>query len=373
MVERVRPPFERRPLELDHAGAWRVYLGGSQIRSLQGQPGTPDDHFPEEWIASTTEARGAGAVAGAGLSRLAECPEITLDSLIRTNPAAFLGRDFAARFGPQTGVLLKLLDAAERLNVQIHPDRLTAKRFFHSNFGKAECWHFLQGRTIHAQEPRVYLGLKEHVTPALWRRVFEQGDPGEILDCLHSFPATPGQTVFVAGGVPHAIGAGCFLLELQEPTDFTLRMERKTRSGTVLDHETCHMGMGYDAMFRSVRYDGQTWEETRVAWFVAPKTLLDGPDARIVRLLGYDRCPYFAFDLLEIRRPYSPETLPVFCGLFVLSGSGALAWETDRAALTPGSQFFLPAGVTVTVLPQSKTPLRLIRFFGPDAAPLPAD
>lgn len=55
---------------LDHASAWRVYLGGRSIRALRGERAPVDDHFPEEWIASTVEAAGAGALPGAGLSRL---------------------------------------------------------------------------------------------------------------------------------------------------------------------------------------------------------------------------------------------------------------------------------------------------------------
>lgn len=355
----------QQPLQLDHAGAWRVYLGGSQIRALRGQLNTPDDHYPEEWIASTTEAKGAGAVPGAGLSQLLQRPGLTLDAVIRSDPSSFLGRGFVSKYGAHPGVLLKLLDAAERLNVQIHPDRPTAKRFFHSDFGKAECWHFLQGRMIDGQEPRVYLGLKEHVTKELWRSAFDRGNPEEILNCMHSFPATPGQTVFVEGGVPHAIGAGCFLLELQEPADFTLRMERRTRSGTVLDDETCHMGMGYDAMFDSIRYDHMTEEQTRDTWFVTPEVLLDCPHVHITRLLGYDRCPYFAFDRMEISQSFSPEVSSVFCGLFVLKGAGSLEWDGGHSDLTPGAQFFLPANTAVNFQPQDDMPLTLIRFFGP--------
>ena len=62
--------FTKEPVMLDHAGAWRVYLGGRSIRVLRGENAPVDNHFPEEWIASTVEAAGAGALPGAGLSRL---------------------------------------------------------------------------------------------------------------------------------------------------------------------------------------------------------------------------------------------------------------------------------------------------------------
>lgn len=64
------------PIRLNHAGAWRVYLGGKRIRALCGEKDPRDDHYPEAWIVSTTPAAGAGAVPEQGLSRLAEQPSL---------------------------------------------------------------------------------------------------------------------------------------------------------------------------------------------------------------------------------------------------------------------------------------------------------
>ena len=141
---------------LDHAGAWRVYLGGRSIRALRGENAPVDDHFPEEWIASTVEAAGAGALPGAGLSRLREAPYYTLRDKIASAPGFWLGEEFVRQHGPDCGVLLKLLDAAERLNVQVHPSRDNARRFWRSPYGKLECWHFLDGRSINGQLPYFY-------------------------------------------------------------------------------------------------------------------------------------------------------------------------------------------------------------------------
>lgn len=355
-----------QPLALDHAGAWRVYLGGSQIRALRGQTGTADDHYPEEWIASTTEAKGAGAVAGAGLSRPLLQPDTTLLDLIQAEPEAYLGKAFVAKYGPQPGVLLKLLDAAQRLNVQIHLSREEARKYLGSNYGKAECWHFLKGRSVNGQPPCIYLGLKEHVTKELWRDVFERGNPQEILDCMYCFPAVEGETVFVESGIPHAIGPGCLLMELQEPSDITLRMERITPTGEPLSDELCHMGIGYDAMFDCIRYDHMTEEQTREAFFVKPKLLSDTDALRHARILDYDRCPYFAFDRMEVRQSFTSEAEPAFSGLMVLSGEGTLTWDGGQLALVPGGQYFLPAGIPFSVTAQAGESLVLIRFFGPE-------
>lgn len=357
-------PLQKAPVPLDHAGAWRVYLGGRRIRRLRGLPDSGDNHYPEEWIASVTEAAGAGAVPGAGLSRLRDAPDRTLQDLIDSDPAAFLGEGFFQRYGADCGVLLKLLDAAERLNVQVHPSREDARRFWNVPFGKTECWHFLEGRDGGGAAPVIYLGLKEDVTPDLLRQAFESGEPQRVLECMHRFPAIAGETVLIDGGIPHAIGAGCFLLEIQEPSDLTLRLEKATASGTRVPDELCHMGIGYDAMFSLIRFPGVSREEARKRWFVPPVPLAPSPGGRITRLLEYSRCPYFAMERIDVWDEMCLPQEPVFYGLFVLSGEGELP-ETCLP-LRAGDQLFVPAGCPPLSI-RARRPLQLIRFYGPQA------
>lgn len=347
---------------LDHAGAWRVYLGGRSIRALRGENAPVDDHFPEEWIASTVEAAGAGALPGAGLSRLREAPYSTLRDKIASAPGFWLGEEFVRQHGPDCGVLLKLLDAAERLNVQVHPSRDDARRFWGSPYGKLECWHFLDGRSINGQPPYFYLGLRQDVDKAKLQQAFYSGDFQRVLDCMYRFPAIPGQTVLVESGVPHAIGAGCFLMELQEPSDLTLRLEKRTASGTEVSDDCCHMGAGYDALFSMVRYEHFTEEETQNAYFIPARVLKTDAGGTMTQLLGYDRCPYFSMEEIQVRTALTLKSRPAFYGLFVLSGHGSLQCGEKRMSLTPGDQIFVPGGTPAITLASN---LRLIRFFGP--------
>ncbi len=66
-----------------------------------------------------------------------------------------------------------------------------------------------------------------------------------MLDSLHKVPLTEGEVLLIEGGVPHAIGSGCFLIEIQEPTDYTLRVERTTVRGETLPDTACHQGAGF--------------------------------------------------------------------------------------------------------------------------------
>jgi mannose-6-phosphate isomerase len=186
-----------------------------------------------------------------------------LRTLIDRNPAAFLGKKHSGRFGTGMALLVKLIDSAERLTIQVHPTRPDSERYFHSPFGKSEFWVILGGRELDGEPPYVLFGFKPGISREKWERLFRNQDIPGMIDCLHKLPVKAGETYAVPGGIPHAIGPGCFLLEAQEPTDFTLRPERVTPKGRVLSDESCHMGAGFEAMLSMFDYTGYTLEELR--------------------------------------------------------------------------------------------------------------
>ena len=77
-----------------------------------------------------------------------------------------------------------------------------------------------------------------------------------MLEWMHCIEVHKGDTVLIQGGVPHAIGAGCFLAEIQEPTDYTVRTERITPSGLKVADTMCHQGLGFQKMFDCFHYEG---------------------------------------------------------------------------------------------------------------------
>ena len=157
-------------------------------------------------------------------------------------------------------ILVKLLDSDERLVVQAHPTVPCAERLFDSRVGKTECWHFLPGT---APGACVYLGFKPGITREKWERaVMSPAPEGDIASFLHRVPVAPGDFVFVDGGVPHAIGGGCFMVELQEPSDLMVVAERFTPSGRRIPDAKMHGGVGWEKMFDVYEYEGLTYEET---------------------------------------------------------------------------------------------------------------
>ncbi|MBE6538684.1 MAG: hypothetical protein E7671_04375 [Ruminococcaceae bacterium] len=137
--------------------AARTYRGGKVMRKFLGLGDTEDNFYPEDWISSFTEAKNKDYVPAEGLTRvLFDGKEALLSDLV--TPEDF-GEGRA-----DSGVLIKFIDSAERLGIQVHPTKDYALKYFNSTYGKTECWHILAPREGAAEPPCVYLGFKENVT-----------------------------------------------------------------------------------------------------------------------------------------------------------------------------------------------------------------
>jgi mannose-6-phosphate isomerase len=225
-----------RPERLTPTRVYRFYQGGLLIDRLRGEAERDTDH-PEDWVGSITAANNPGRdEPEAGLSRLADGG--LLRDAVAADPQGWLGP--AAATGT-TGVLVKLLDAAQRLPVHAHPSRVFASEHLGSPFGKTEAWIVLATREEHAD---VWIGPREPVDAATYRAWIEAQDLDALLGSLHRVPVRAGDVIYVPAGVPHSIGAGVLIAELQEPTDFSIVCEWQ---GFPIDPDDTHLGMGWDA------------------------------------------------------------------------------------------------------------------------------
>lgn len=341
------------PLLLDHQYVRRTYKGSGKL------PAAPDIYHPEEWIASSTETFASSPSDGNGLSKVMPEGELLKD-LIARHPVDMLGARRSEKGGGM-GVLVKLIDAGERLTIQVHPDVQTARKLFDSPYGKTECWLFLDSDDVAAdQHPCVYYGFKEGVTSRLWRDLFERQDIAAMLDCMHRIEISPGDVILVEGGVPHAIGKGCYLVEVQEPTDFTLRAERVTPSGLEVPDEMCHLGIGFDRMLDCFSYEGLTEEEARARCIVPSVVLTRDEVGECARLVG--RGSTSCFEMNRFSFAVQGERLLVNDGdyriLYVLQGGGRLeSGEGFFVSLKTGDQVFIPASsrdVRLSMVAESK-------------------
>ena len=314
-----------RPVVLPANQPKQFYRGGASIAALRGDESA--DFGPEDWVASTTTLYGRD---DAGLSTL---PDGTLlRDAVAADPTAWLGERHVAEFGADTALLVKLLDAGQRLPVHCHPSNEFAAAHLNCRHGKTESW-IVVGTS--GDEPTVYIGFREDVTPEVLEGWVAAQDNDDMLAALNPVRVTAGDTVFVPAGLPHAIGEGVFIVELQQPTDFSVTLEWK---GFLANADIGHLGLGYDAALECVDRDG--WAKTldTLIRHTADDT------AEVVPLFSEQADPFFQADRLQVSGSLTLEAS--FAVLVVLAGEGKLG----DVPLRKGSTVVVPHGAGEEVL-----------------------
>ena len=287
----------------------RFYRGGPAICDFRGIL-SDDSHAPEDWVGSATTVFGA---AETGLSRLPDGR--TVREALTGEPEAFLGPDHAERFGADPGLLVKLLDAGQRLPVHCHPDRGFARRHLGCPWGKTEGWVVVG---VGSAEASVFLGFRREVAPDTLSRWVTDQETGALLDAMHEVRVRPGDTVLVPGGLPHAIGAGVFLVELQEPTDLSVLLEW---DGFDVDgRRDGHLGLGLDVALACVDRSG--WAREEVGRLSGRRTAGPGQGRPGVEaLFPPEADPFFRAE--SVRPGGSGSTLPAGFSILVVTGGRA--------------------------------------------------
>jgi mannose-6-phosphate isomerase len=304
----------------------RFYRGGSAIDELRrAAPGADGAFLPEDWVGSTTAAFGS---TGDGLTRLDDGR--TLRETIGSDPEGFLGPGHAEAYGDDPALLVKLLHAGERLPVHCHPDRDFARRHLGCPWGKTEAWVIV---AADGPGPVVHLGFREDMDPARLAGLVEAQRVDDLLATLNAVPVAAGDTVLVPAGIPHAIGQGVLLVELQEPTDFSVLLEWE--GFTIDGRADGHLGLGFDLALGAV--DRAGWSRDRLDRLRGGR----GP-ARpgAERLFPAEADPFFRAERL---RPDPDAALePAFSILVVTEGSGRLETGGGSLGLGRGDTVLVP-------------------------------
>ncbi len=342
-----------RPIALTPNQPRQFYRGGSALGAFRGQP-AQDDHRPEDWIGSATRRHGA-----AGDDGLTTLPDgRLLRDALASEPEAWLGAAHAAALGADPALLVKLLDAGERLPVHVHPARPFARRHLASNYGKTEAWIVL---AADGPDARVHLGFKRDVDAAELDRWMDTRDTQAMLDNLNALDVRAGDAVFVPAGLPHAIGAGIFCLELQEPSDFSVMLEWE--GFDQLDPLQARLGL--DPQLARQCVQREALQPDRLAWLRSRGDRPSRNDGGVVQLFPEDADPFFRAERIQPPDQGAVEMPADFAVLVVLEGHGQLESEHDHAlVLERGSTTLVPHGAGETRL---SGPLVAVRCRPPSA------
>ncbi|MUH35451.1 mannose-6-phosphate isomerase [Zobellia amurskyensis] len=337
--------YAQIPLKQISNRVWRTYSGGALIDNWKKESPEVDNSFPEEWIMSTVTARGKNRPEDEGLSKVETTDGlIPLKKLIDSNKELFLGKEVAQKFG-STGVLIKMLDSQERLTIQVHPDKIYAKDILNSSFGKTESWYVLNTREIEGEKSVVYMGFKKGVTREKWEELFVNQDIEGMLNSLHRIEVKPGDAFMIYGGVPHAIGSGCFLMEVQEPTDYTMRVEKVTPAGLEISQELIHQGVGEQKMLDCFHYDNYTLEEAMEKWKVKPKTLDSSDNHTHNTIFNKTHTDCFGLSELYLDGEYSIPSNGGFYVVVAYQGEGKLQCNGEEYPYKQGDEIFISAAI----------------------------
>ena len=347
--------YAKVPLKQLSNRVWRTYQGGALIDRWKGNTAESDGNLPEEWIMSTISARGKNRPPEEGLSIL-ECPSgpVSLKEMISEDLELFIGKKLAEKYGT-TGLLIKMLDSQERLTIQVHPDKEYARTMLNSAFGKTESWYVLGGREINGEKSAIYLGFKEGITPEIWEKYFREQDIQGMLNSLHRFDVKPGDAFIIYGGVPHAIGSGCFLMEVQEPTDYTMRVEKITPGGLTIGEELIHQGVGEENMLKCFHYDACSFEEATRRWKIEPETVDSSDSYGLKSVFNEKHSDCFALSELELNGEYSLKGNGSFFVGVIYSGKVTVLCEGIEYHFEQGDEIFFSAAIEQVILKSEQT------------------
>lgn len=319
-----------KPVFFEKNRVFRVYTGGKLFSQFFDDDST-DGFYPEEWICSSTKALNENSTDPYEGISIIQGTDIRFDQLIEEEKDLMLGD----RNG--LDVLVKALDSAIRLPVQAHPDKAFSRQHFNSSFGKAESWLVLGAR----EGACIYFGFKDGVTPEEFQKAVNdsetQKDAMEKL--LNKIPVAPGDVYFIPAKAVHAIGAGCLILEVQEPTDFTIQPEHWCGEYHLSDNEM-YLGLSKDTALSVFDYSYNLDRVTKECK-KTPTTMWDEMGCKKELLIGKADTTCFGIERYVISKGET-DLLRGTCVYVVTEGNGTLASDGYERTLTKGDYFFLP-------------------------------
>lgn len=312
----------------------RIRWGGRRLGTLLGKPIGPETDYAESWEVVDHGADQSTIPEG-------ELAGWTLKRFVEERGQALFGRH-AGR--TQFPLLVKFLDANDRLSLQVHPNDAQAKTFDPTENGKTEAWVI-----VHAEPgSQLYAGLKAGVD----RQTLRDCLTGEGLeDCLHKFDVSAGDCVFIPAGTVHAIAEGIVLAEIQQSSDMTFRLHDWGRMGSDGKPRELHIEQGLSCI---------DFNRGPVSPVIPQKP----SGGSITEELA--RCEYFVMHRHQSSEPFSIPGDDRFHVLMMLAGNAQFVAEGVHYPMGLGQSVLVPAACSeVQIVPQAGSKCTVLDAFLP--------
>lgn len=341
-----------RPVFFKRNRVFRVYLGGKLFHDFLGDAPV-DGNEPEEWICSSVRAINPGHTDPLeGISLRAEDGK-PFNELLAEHPQEYLGDR------KDLGVLVKFLDSAIRLPMQVHPTRDFSRKNFNSPYGKAEAWLILATRP----DACIYFGFDRQVSREEFSAAVEasENDKEAMTAFVNKVPVQTGDVFFVGAGVIHAIGAGCLILEVQEPTDFTIQPEYWC-GDYHLNAQEMYLGLDREIALECFNYD-LYGKQVVEAGRKVPEVTYQDEHVTVETLIGEKDTPCFAMSRYILDG--GEVTLDTPASIWIcVEGEGSVEADGEVRDIHSGDYFFLPAAAAGKCVARSEKKMKIVCCVG---------
>ena len=325
----------KEPIFFERNRVYRIYKGGMPYKELFNDPNGYDDGtdnmFPEEWVASKVKAINPKYFGVRDGVSVIKGTDIFFDDLLKDYSEELLGNR-------KYDCLVKFLDSAVRLPFQVHPNKEFSRKYFNSEYGKTEAWLVVATRP----GAKLYFGFKDKMTKELLSELEEKSEVEKDImgGLLAGVDAKPGDIWLIKAGLIHAIGAGCTIIEVQEPTDFTIQPERWCGDYHISYNEE-YIGLDKQDALDCINYDIYG-EDAKAYAKVNPTVAIDTPNYRKEIMISYEDTPCFG----EVRHTISNGgsfVMDFAPSVFIcLEGDAVITGENYEKKIKRGDYFYLP-------------------------------
>lgn len=323
----------KEPLFFERNRVYRIYTGGKPYKEIfnDGYDDGTDNFFPEEWVASKVKAINPKYFGERDGVAVIKGTKYFFDDLLRDYKDELLGNR-------KYDCLVKFLDSSVRLPFQVHPTKEFSRKNFNSEYGKTEAW-LVVGKRPGA---KLYFGFKGKISKEELSALEERSETERDImgGLLAGVDVEVGDVWLIKAGLIHAIGAGCTIIEVQEPTDFTIQPERWCNEYHI-SYEEEYIGLTKDVALDAINYDIYGDAAKKFA-AVSPKKVIDTPTYVKEALVTYEDTPCFAENRHTICNGGS-FVMDFAPSVFIcLNGSATIVGDGYAKKIKRGDYFYLP-------------------------------